>query len=359
MSEPGARPTQPRPKMVDVGRLAGVSAQTVSRYYTGKGYVGAETRRRIESAIAQLNYQFNGSARNLRVNATRTVGVLTTGPSLYGSWSILQGLNEAAHDAGYALFSSWVEFDRTDASAAGEIHKALDRFLSARVDGILISSPYPGIEDTLERVWESVPVVIVSELAWPNADSATVDSYEAGLLATRHLVELGHRRILHIAGPAQVNEAHERERGYRQALAEAAATPLPVLRGDWSAQSGGDVGAGVDIRDFSAVFSANDQMALGFMSALRRRGLVAPADYSIVGVDDMPDARHFAPPLTSVWMDFVELGKVGFRMLAERIRTGERVARQVIHPHLVPRESSAPLRRPSVRSSGSGRPEGR
>ncbi|MFF5082776.1 LacI family DNA-binding transcriptional regulator [Actinoplanes sp. NPDC000266] len=341
--------SQPRPKMVDVGRLAGVSAQTVSRYYTGKGYVGAATRERIEAAITQLNYQFNGSARNLRVNATRTIGVLTTGPSVYGTWTILQGLNEAAHDAGYALFTSWVEFDPADASAPGEVHEALDRFLSARVDGILISSPHPGIEDTLERVWETVPVVILSGHAWPNADSATVDSYEAALLATRHLIELGHRRILHIAGPVEINETEDRERGYRDALAEAGAEPLGVLRGDWSAQSGYDVGLGADVRDFTAVFSGNDQMALGFMNALRGRGLVAPDDYSIAGVDDMPDARHFAPPLTSVWMDFVELGRAGFRMLVERITTGERVARQVIHPRLVPRESSArltPDRRP-------------
>ncbi|SNY24165.1 LacI family DNA-binding transcriptional regulator [Paractinoplanes atraurantiacus] len=327
--------SQSRPKMVDVGRLAGVSAQTVSRFYTGKGYVGAETRRRIEAAIAQLNYQFNGSARSLRVNATRTVGVLTTGPSVHGIWSILQGLNEAAHDAGYALFTSWVEFD------PAEVHEALDRFLSARVDGILISSPHPGIEDTLQRVWETVPVVILSGHAWPHADSATVDSYEAALLATRHLTELGHRRILHIAGPEQINEAQDRERGYRDALAEVAAEPLPVVRGDWSAQSGYDAGSGVDVKDFSAVFSGNDQMALGFMNALRGRGLVAPSDYSIAGVDDMPDARHFAPPLTSVRMDFAELGRSGFRMLVERITTGERVARHVIHPHLVPRESTA------------------
>jgi DNA-binding LacI/PurR family transcriptional regulator len=224
------------------------------------------------------------------------------------------------------------------------MHQALNRFLSARVDGLLISSPYPGIEDMLERVWETVPVVILSGRAWPKADSATVDSGEAGLLATRHLLELGHTRILHITGPEHVNESHEREWGYRQALAAAGVDPLPVLRGDWSAQSGHDLGLAVDPRTFTAVFSGNDQMALGFMNALRHRGLVAPADYSIVGVDDMPDARHFAPPLTSVWMDFVELGRVGFRMLAERIRTGDRVARQVIRPKLVPRESSAASR---------------
>ncbi|MCY1138015.1 LacI family DNA-binding transcriptional regulator [Actinoplanes sp. Pm04-4] len=341
MSEARARQPQTRPKMVDVGRLAGVSAQTVSRFYTGKGYVSADTRQRIESAIAELNYQINGSARSLRVNATRTVGVLTTGPSVYGTWSIVQGLNEAAHDAGYALFTSWVEFDPGDANAPREVHEALDRFLSARVDGILISSPHPGIEDALHRVWETVPVVILSGRAWPNADSAAVDSYEAALLATRHLIELGHRRIFHIAGPEPIIEAQDRERGYRDALAEAGATPLPVLRGDWSAQSGYDVGARVDVGDFTAVFSGNDQMALGFMNALRHRGLVAPADYSIVGVDDMPDARHFAPPLTSIWMDFVELGRIGFRMLTERITTGERVPRQVIHPNLVTRQSSA------------------
>lgn len=329
--------------MVDVGRLAGVSAQTVSRYFTGKGYVGAETRDRIEAAIRELNYQFNGSARNLRVDSTQTVGVLTTGPSNYGTWSIVQGLNEAAHDAGYALFTSQLEYDPSDAGAPHEIHQALDRFLSARVDGLLISSIYPGIEDMLERVWETVPVVILSGRTWPKADSATVDSYEAGLLATSHLLELGHTRILHIAGPEHVNEADERERGYRQALAAAGVNPLPIVRGDWTAQSGDEVGACVDPQDFTAVFSGNDQMALGFMSAMRRRGLVAPADYSIVGVDDMPDARHFAPPLTSVWMDFVELGRVGFQMLAERIRTGERVARRVIQPNLIPRESSAPL----------------
>ncbi|MBU2668063.1 LacI family DNA-binding transcriptional regulator [Actinoplanes bogorensis] len=328
-----------RPKMVDVGRLAGVSAQTVSRYYTGKGYVGAETRARIEAAIDELNYQFNGSARSLRVNATRTVGVLTTGPSVYGTWSIHQGLNEAAHRDGYAVFSSWVAYD---AGSPRELHDALDRFLSARVDGIIISSPHPGIEDTLRRVWETVPVVILSGHAWPNADSATVDSYEAALLATRHLIGLGHRRILHIAGPEEINEAQDRERGYRDALSEVAAAPLPVVRGDWSAQSGYQAGSTVDVRDFSAVFSGNDQMALGFMNALRGRGLVAPDDYSIAGVDDMPDARHFAPPLTTVWMDFVELGRTGFRMLTERITTGERVARQVIHPHLVTRDSTGP-----------------
>lgn len=329
------------PKMVDVGRLAGVSAQTVSRYFTGTGYVGAETRARIQAAIEELDYKFNQSARNLRVNSTQTVGVLTTGPSVYGTWSILSGLNQAARSARFGLVTSQVEVDPADPEAPEAIHQGLERLLMARVDGIVVSSPYLGIENLLERIWETVPVVILSGRAWPNADSATVDSYEAGVLATEHLLELGHERILHIAGPENRNEAHERERGYIDALSRVGIAPLPIVRGDWSAESGELVGTGVDPHSFTAVFSANDQMALGFMSALRRQARTAPDDYSIVGVDDMPDARYFAPPLTTVYMDFVSLGRAGFEMITERIRTGARTPRRVIRPELIVRESTA------------------
>lgn len=334
-------PARP-PKMADVGRLAGVSAQTVSRYFTGTGYVGAETRERIEAAIAELDYRLNQSARSLRVNATRTVGVLTTGPSLYGGWSAISGLNQAAAAAGYSLLSVQLEADPAGSDAPDWMHRALDRFLSARVDGIVVSSSHPGIEDLLERVWERVPVVILSGRSWPLADSATVDSYEAGVLATEHLVGLGHERILHLAGPEGVNEGVERERGYRDVLAAAGLAALPVPRGDWSAASGAAVGERVDPGSFTAVFSGNDQMALGFVSALRARGLEPPGDYAIVGVDDMPDARFYSPPLTSVQMDFVGLGRAGFEMILHRIRSGERVPRRVIRPVLVPRESTRP-----------------
>lgn len=328
------------PKMADVGRLAGVSAQTVSRYFTGTGYVGADTRARIEAAIAELDYQLNQSARSLRVNSTRTIGVLTTGPSLYGSWSVLSGLNQAAAAAGYSLLTVQLEADPSGSDTPEWMHRALDRFLSARVDGIIVSSSHFGIEDLLERVWERVPVVLLSGRSWPNADSATVDSYEAGLLAVRHLTGLGHTRVLHLAGPEGPNESFERERAYRDALAAAHLPVLPAPRGDWSAQSGWDIGTTVDPTTFTAVFAGNDQMALGFMSALRARGLAAPGDYSIVGVDDMPDARFFSPALTSVQMDFVGLGRAGLEMILHRVRSGERVARRVIRPTLVVRDST-------------------
>lgn len=331
-----------RPKMADVGRLARVSAQTVSRYFSGKGYMTDATRERIEAAVAQLGYTLNQPARNLRLNSTQTIGVLLTGPSVYGTWAILSGLNDAAHEAGYSLLTSHVGADPDDPQAQAAVHEALQRLLVARVDGLVVSSPYLGIEDLLEHVWDRVPVVILAGRSWLHADSATVDSYEAGRLATQYLIDSGHREILHLAGPENRNETHERQRGYADVLASAGLDALPVRRGDWSAESGQAVGDLVDPAAFTAVFAANDQMALGFMSALRGRGFHAPRDYSIVGVDDMPDARFFVPPLTTVYMDFVALGRAGFEMITERIRTGERVERRVIRPSLIIRESVAP-----------------
>ena len=144
-----------------------------------------------------------------------------------------------------------------------------------------------------------------------------------------------------VAGPADRNEAYERARGYHEALAEAGLEPLPLVRGDWSADSGHAAGLAVDPTLFTAVFSGNDQMALGFLAAMRERGLRAPEDFSIVGVDDMPDARYFDPPLSTMAMDFAALGSTAFSMVERRIHTGEHQSRQVLTPVLVPRTSSA------------------
>jgi DNA-binding LacI/PurR family transcriptional regulator len=250
-------------------------------------------------------------------------------------------MNQAVRGTGYALLASQIEIDPTDPTAAKAIHRALGEFLSARVDGIIVSTSYLGIEELLEHIWESLPVVILAGHSGPYADTATVDSYQAGVEATDHLIVLGHRRILHVAGPDDRNEGRDRARGYHDALARVGMAPLPIIRGDWSADSGFDVGLRIDPATFTAVFCGNDQMALGFMSALRDRGLVAPDDYSIVGVDDMPDARYFTPPLTSMWMDFAALGRVGLEMLLERLHTAQRVPRRVIAPQLVVRRSTA------------------
>lgn len=328
--------------MADVGRVAQVSAQTVSRYFTGTGYVSTETRARIETAIEALGYRPNAAARSLRTNRTDTIGVLTVGPLNYGAATIISGLTEAARDAQFPLVISHLAIDMDDPRARPEMRRALDSFLSARVDGLVVSTPFLGTEDLLDHIWETLPVVTISGRPRVTTDTVDVDSHAAGLLATRHLVGLGHRRILHVAGPADRNEAFERARGYAEALAEAGLEPLPLVRGDWSSESGHAAGLTVDPADFTAVFSGNDQMALGFLAAMREQGLRAPEDFSIVGVDDMPDARYFDPPLSTMAMDFAALGSAAFSMVERRIHTGEHQSRQVIAPVLVPRASSAP-----------------
>jgi DNA-binding LacI/PurR family transcriptional regulator len=342
--EDAPSPSVWRPSMADVARMSGVSAQTVSRYFTGSGYVGAETRDRIREAVEHLDYRPNRSARNLRTRRSDTIGILAVGPLIHGMADTLTGLSQAARAAAFPVVIAHLDVAADDPGAASEIRRAVDFFLSAPMDGIVVTSPYLGVEELLDDVPDVVPVVTVSGRPTRPKDAVYADSYAAGTLATTHLVGLGHERLLHLGGPADRNEAFDRARGYRDVLQAHGLDPLPVVRGDWGPSSGFAVGRMVDPATFSAVFAGNDQMALGFMSALRARGFVAPRDYSIVGVDDMPDAQFFDPPLTSVVMDFKRVGAEAFRLVYERIHGVPPQDQLVVPPRLAVRASTAPRR---------------
>lgn len=338
-------PKAPRPSMVDVGRRAGVSAQSVSRYFTGKGYVSDEARERITAAIDELGYVRNHVARNLRVSRTETIGVLCLGPLNYGNAEIVSGLSAEAQERGYSLIITQLELQRGDLDGLEQARRAIDRFLGFQVDGIVLTTPFPGTDLLLDRVAPDLPVVAMAARTEHPEHTVvtTASSYSAGLQATRHLLGLGHTRILHLGGPPDRNETHERERGYRDALAEAGVAPLPVLpQQDWTAEGGHESGISVDPSTFTAIFAANDEIALGFMSAMRERGLRAPEHYSIVGVDDMPEAAYFAPPLTTMRLDFHALGRQTLGMMLARIRDGEPAHGFVIDAELVVRASTAP-----------------
>lgn len=327
--------------MADVGRAANVSAQTVSRFFTGTGYVSADTKERIAAAVDELGYRFNQSARNLRTRRTDTVGVLALGALNYGSAGVLTGLSRAAREAGYTLSIIELDLDYDADDWQEEAQRSIDHFLSIPVDGIILSTPVQGADDLVAAVGAETPIITVSELP-PSIDaSASTHSHAAGYEGTRHLLSLGHRGILHIAGPGTRNEAVERERGYRDAMEEAGLAPHVVsVSTDWSSASGFRAGETVDPSQFTGVFAANDELALGFMSAMERRGLRAPADFSIVGVDDMPTAGFFSPPLTTMRLDFRALGIDTFRMLHHEIQTGERPTHLVVEPLLIRREST-------------------
>jgi DNA-binding LacI/PurR family transcriptional regulator len=328
--------------MADVGRAANVSAQTVSRYFTGTGYVSAETKERIAAAVEGLGYRFNQSARNLRSQHTNTVGVLALGALNYGSAGVLTGLSLAAREVDFTLSIVELDLDYEARNWQHEARRAIDHFLSVPVDGIVLSTPVQGAEDLIASIGESTPIITVSELP-PSPDaSAGTHSHAAGFEATGHLISLGHTQILHVSGPSTRNEARERERGYRDAMSESGLAPSVLdVATDWSSASGFRAGERAQPEQFSAVFAANDEIALGFLSAMGRRGLHAPADFSIIGVDDMPTAAYFSPPLSTMRLDFRALGTNTFRMLHQEIVTGERPHHLIVEPQLVVRESTA------------------
>lgn len=336
-----------RPSMADVAKLAGVSTQTVSRYFTGVGYVRAETRERITAAIDELGYVPNQSARTLRTSRTNSVGVLALGAFNYGSANVLTGLGLAAREADVTLTIAQLDLDFEAKDWEVEARRALAHFKSVQVDGIVVSTPLPGVDKLLKDWDQATPLITVSELPSGNEGSAGTHSHAAGWDATRHLIELGHRNILHVAGPSTRNEAQERERGYRDAMQSASLSPQVLdAATDWSSVSGYRAGELADPAMFTAVFASNDEIALGFMSALERRGIRAPRDYSIVGVDDMPAAAYYSPPLTTMRLDFRALGVATFKMLHHQILTGEPAQHYVVEPELVVRESTSHIARP-------------
>jgi DNA-binding LacI/PurR family transcriptional regulator len=337
-----------RPRMSDVGRLAGVSAQTVSRFLTGKGYVHDETRIRIQRAIDELGYRPNRIARNLHVTRTDSIGLLSAGTVNYGAAQTISGMSIRAQATETTLITALV------ADSPGrdeEVARALERMLSMQVDGILAGVRFVDIERILaETVRDDVPVVVIAGRPLPMLDSAGADSYQAGVLAMQHLLELGHRRIGHLCGPTDSDESRERQRAYEDAMLEAGLPALPLISGGaWDSESGYEAAMRTDLREYSAVFCGNDELALGLIAAARRKNVSVPRDLSVVGIDDMPEARYFAPPLTTVRFDFAALGAGAFDMILRRVETGVRQEHLVLPAQLVVRDSTAPPTRRRTR----------
>jgi DNA-binding LacI/PurR family transcriptional regulator len=190
---------------------------------------------------------------------------------------------------------------------------------------------------------EDVPVVAAEAGPDESVPLVAVDQVAGAQLATAHLLELGHRTVWHISGPTDWLEAQDRVNGWRATLDAAGAPAPPVLIGDWSARSGHELGRELAAnRDVTAVFVANDQMALGLLRALHEAGRRIPGDISVVGFDDIPEAEFFTPPLTTVRQNFNEMGRRSLLRLLEQIESGVREPRrETVPPELIVRASTA------------------
>jgi LacI family transcriptional regulator len=290
----------------DVARDAGVSVATVSRVFNDSGPVSAETRQRILDVAARLRYAPHGVARSLITSKTSTIGVLL--PDLYGEFfsEVIRGMDQAAQRRGYHLLVS------SSHDAKDEIEAAL-RAMRGRVDGLIAMSPHLDAPALVANVPLALPVVLLNCAVKGNGyDALTIQNLRGAYQMTRHLLDLGHRPIAMIRGAEGNYDAAERLTGYRKALREAGLEPRAEweLPGDFTEASGfRAVAALLALGERpTAVFAANDAMAIGALSALREAGVRVPEEIAVVGFDDIPLARYMNPPLSSVHVPMAGLG---------------------------------------------------
>ena len=331
-------PRQPVVTIEMVARAAGVSPSTVSRILNGTAVVSDAKAHAVEAAIARLGYVPNPVARGLAGGRTLSIGVVTQSldSPFYGA--ALRGVEIALQAAGYSpLFISGQWNDR-------EEQRCVAVLLARRVDGIILLDARLSDQALLELA-RALPVVVTGRtLAAPQLASLSFDNFLGACQATGHLLDLGHRRIAFIAGAADHQDAVERQRGFRHAMRarRVAVDETLVVAGDYSEQSGAQaieqlLGRGAE---FTAVFAANDQMALGAMLGLHRHKVAVPQDVSVVGFDDLQAGHFCIPPLTSVHQPSREMGQLAARAMVALL-SGERADLRLPEPRLIARDSSA------------------
>lgn len=320
----------------DIANRANVSISTVSRVLNNTAPVAEETRQRVLSIITELGYKPNLFAQGLAGGQSRTIGVLTQliGSPFYDV--ILRGILRGIDGSGYSpLFADggWdVEKDQI----------ALYMFMQRQVDGLIVLNGHSP-DEFLVEIALRIPMIIVGrEIAELSEQCLPFDDLEAAYKATQYLIDAGHRRIAHITGLPNHQDANERRDGYIKALEQNGIQPDPelIIEGDFTEPSGVMAVEMLLMRGriFSAIFAANDQLAYGARLALYHRGLRVPEDVSIIGFDDQAPSAYMVPPLTSIRRPPLEIGEAAGRALIYLIQ-GKSISLPNFQSSLVIRES--------------------
>jgi DNA-binding LacI/PurR family transcriptional regulator len=328
------------PSIRDVARLAEVSHQTVSRVLNQHPSIRPETKQRVLEAMETLQYRPNRAARALVTSRSRTVGVLMATAGEFGPSSSVAAIEDAARQEGY-----WVNTANLAGTTPEAIVEAVEHLMEQAIEGLVVIAPQVRVFNVLTELALGVPVVSLQSASGALRSELAADQVYGARLATEHLIGLGHHEIVHIAGPRDWIEAESRMQGFLEAISDADLATRPPILGDWTAEFGYFAGRELArARDFTAVFAANDLMAIGAMHGFRDAGLDVPRAVSVVGFDDIPVAPHVWPPLTTVHQDFPELGRRTMALLLAEMRGEAPALGPVIEPRLVVREStSAPL----------------
>lgn len=329
-----------RPASTDVARLAGVSQKTVSRVMNNEPYVREELRQRVLQAAQQLGYRPNGAARSLTSGRSNRLGVISLGSRLYGPMTMVVAIERSARRLGYA-----VSIAHTTEDDEHSIADAIGGLIEQGVDGIVLSE---AVDEGPLGIGVDVPVLTIGRFPGLVAGRRIRSAEKAdrgGYIATRHLIELGHQEIRHVSGPEQWWASRDRAQGWRTALAEARLGLSDPVAGDWSCESGYQAGVQLAAdKDMTAVFVANDDMAVGVLRAFDDLGIRVPEDVSVIGTDDIPVARYLRPALTTVALDFDAVATEGIGLLIAEITDPGSVETTLheVDPPLVVRESTGP-----------------
>jgi DNA-binding LacI/PurR family transcriptional regulator len=329
--------SEKKPNIYDVARLAEVSHQTVSRVLNNQPNIRPATRARVEAAMKTLGYQPNPAARSLVTAKSNMLGLLVSDTGLYGPAGMLNAMERSARQAGYFAITVAVRFDSPESWAEGLQH--LSRM---HVEGIATIALQSEVIKMAAKIMPNIKLIAIDTDDQANKVNAVgIDNLGGGHMATRHLIELGHKKILHIMGPSTSSEAQNRRRGYEQAMAEAGLEPT-VVQGDWTAETGFRIGIelNLELTGYTAIFTANDQLSLGLMKAFNMRGVSVPREISLVGFDDIPESPYFNPPLTTIRQDFNQLGEVAIEMLLSDLAGTKRKKFEALKPNLIVRDSA-------------------
>jgi len=332
------------PTIRDVAKLAGVSSMTVSRVVNSSGYASRETRERVEKAVAELGYVPNSLARSLRFKKTKTIALVLTDITNPYFTTLARAVEDSASENGFSVI-----FCNTDESASEEA-EYVNMLLQKQVDGVLLVPARSSAESVLVLQDHQVPVVVLDRrMPGTEVDVVRGDSERAAFELIRHLLDLGHTRIAVLTGPAETSTAADRVAGYRRALAEAGLEPDPrlVIHGQFSEESGYQMAhqaLGRDPRP-TALFAANNFIALGAFRAIRELGLNVPGDVSLVTFDDLPATLMIEPFLTMAAQPAYEMGLKAIELLLARLSGGPADCQEIVLPtELLIRKSSGPAR---------------
>ncbi|MEN2738896.1 LacI family DNA-binding transcriptional regulator [Microbacterium sp. X-17] len=322
-----------RVSIADVAARAGVSGQTVSRVVNGSPRVLDSTRARVEAAMAEIGYRPNRAARALRTGRTQTIGLVVATLAAAENSRMLEAIAESTGARGYAL---------TVVTIGQEgLGRAFERLEDQGVDGVIVlNEASPSLSNVI--LPRGARVVGVDAAPMPGMTSLETDHLAGARAATEYLLELGHATVWHLGGPAASHTARAREEGWRAALHAAGIVDPAVVRGEWTASSG--YAAASELREATAIFCANDQMALGALRGLAEAGRRVPEDVSVIGFDDLDDASHYQPPLTTVRQYFDVLAERAVAALVAEIEDGVPMPERIVVPAILAvRASTAPV----------------